>query len=84
MNGFGGMHEERGSAGRRERRADLFADDAGLAEAHRDDAAVAGGDQLDGIDEMLIEMIDHAENRGRLDFENSLRFGDRGMHGGSL
>src|SRR5688500_6983876 len=76
MNGLGRMHEEGGSAGGSEGRADVFADDPGLADADGHDAPVGGGDELDGVDEVLVEVLDEAEDGRRLDFENALGLGD--------
>ena len=41
-----------------------------------------GVDQLDDVDEGLVEVVDQAEDRRRLDFEHALRLGEGGVGGG--
>src|ERR1051325_183175 len=81
MNRLGRMEEEGWRAGGGERRAHLLADDARLAEAHGDDAAGGGVDELHDLDEGVVQMIDEAEDGGGLDFEDALRFDEGGVLG---
>src|SRR5688500_12780096 len=76
MNGLRGMHEERGCTRGGEGGTHLLADDPRLAHAHRHHAPVARGDELDRVDEVLIEMLDEAEDGRGFDFEDALCFFD--------
>jgi hypothetical protein len=63
VNRFGRMQEDGRGTRAREGRGNLPADDAGLAHACEDDAALAVAEEMDGTDESLIEPIDQREDR---------------------
>ena len=58
MAGFGRVHKEGRRAGARQRRGDLAADMAGLADAADDDAAANIQDQFQRLKEGTIEAVD--------------------------
>ena len=83
VDGFGRVQEPGRRAGARERRRNLPADEAGLAHAGDDDAAVAVEEQLDGAFEVAVDAIDEAEDRGRFGPQHLAReieAGDRVVH----
>src|SRR5258708_34808354 len=82
MDGLGRVEKERWRSGGGQRGADLLADDARLAQAHRDDAAAAGVHQLHNVDEGPVEMIDETKNGGCFDLQHTLRLGNGGRIGG--
>ena len=75
MNGFSGVQEKGRGPGAGERRRDLAADDAGLAHASDDHAALAVAHQHDSAREPLIEAIDQRQDRGGFRLEHSPREG---------
>ncbi len=68
---LGRVQEERGRARRGERRGDLLADDAALADARDDDAAGRGLHGLDGAVEALVEAVRERADGRRLDLDDA-------------
>ena len=62
MAGFARVNEERGRAGRRERRGNLAADVTGFAHTGHDEAPLCAPDHLDGGDQGPAQAI--ADRRG--------------------
>ena len=68
---LGRVQEEGGRAGRGERRGDLLADDAALADARHDDAPGGGLHGGDGAVESLVEAVRERADGLRLDLDDA-------------
>jgi hypothetical protein len=77
VTGFGGMHEERGSAGGGQRRGDLAPHVAGLAHATDDDATSAFQAEVTGPREAGIQPGHQGGDGLTLDFQRAPPGGDQ-------
>ena len=73
MAAFAGVQEEGRRAGGGERRGDLAADDARLADARDDDLAAAGEEQVERARETGVEAVPDGGESVRLDVEDAPR-----------
>ena len=73
VTGFGRMHEEGWRSRAGQRRGDLAPDVAGLADAADDDAAAAGEDQADGVEEGAVEALAEGQDGVGLDAQHLAR-----------
>jgi hypothetical protein len=86
---LGGMHEEGGGTGTGQGGGDLAADVAGFAHAGHHDPALAGQQDLHGLEEVVVDARDQPGDGRRLDFQGAARHGQdvgggrgRGCHNG--
>src|SRR5262249_4672719 len=81
VRGLGRVEEVSGRAGRRERRGELLADQAGFAETRHAEAALHPRDLFDGSLEGSPEVADLLPNGVCLDLQNpTRRFEDHGAY----
>ena len=66
---FGGVHEKRWCAGRGQRRGDFATNVAGFTHAGYDHTTFAVQNQVNGFDEMLVQMCGLVDERGGFDVQ---------------
>jgi hypothetical protein len=84
VDGLGWMKKKRRRPCGGECGADLPAEDSRLAEPHGDDAAGGVMNELDGVDECVVEVVDETENGRGFDAKNAFGLGDRRMIVGGI
>ena len=81
MHGIGGVEEDGGRACAAERRGDLLADEARLADAAEHDLALMGSDQLDGLREGAVKARGEFSERRSFGLEESASGVEGSGHG---